>query len=75
LIRRKGHPTYGNRFIGNRKDMEVHDLDNEKTGPDKCKIDEIIKAGNVVIFYPDILDQANKEGLKNCKFCIEEIKR
>ncbi len=26
--------------------LEVHDLDNEQTGPSECQINEIIRAGN-----------------------------
>ncbi len=74
-MRRQGHPTYGNRFIGTRNNMEVHDLDNEQTAPNECQIDEIIRAGYIVIFYPDYLEQAHNEGFDNCAFCIGESKR
>lgn len=57
-------------FLGNKSKMEVHDLHNEKTGPNQCQIDEIIKAGNAVVFSPDTLSQARNEGYDNCRYCI-----
>jgi hypothetical protein len=69
-MRRKGYPIYGNRFIGDRINMEVHDLDNEKTKENECQINKIMRSGNVVIFSPDTLQQALSEGFKKCKKCI-----
>jgi len=62
------------RYLGNSDPdhMEVHDLNNEKP---QCQIDEIIKAGNAVVFNPDTLKQANDEGYDNCAFCIGESER
>jgi len=80
MTRREGEPTLGHRYLGNTNKMEVHDLDNEKTEPHQCQIDEIIEAhnracannrrGRAVIFEPDTLDQAHREGFDNCKYCI-----
>ena len=58
--------------MGNKHKMEVHDLDNEKTGLNQCQIDEIIRAGHAVIFEPDTHSQARREGYDNCKHCIGE---
>ncbi len=55
----------GERYLGNRKTNEVHDLDNEKTN---CQIDEIISAGNDVPF--DSLQAAKNQGHDNCAYCI-----
>jgi hypothetical protein len=55
----------GQRYLGNKNKKEVHDLDNEKT---LCQIDEILKAGNAVPF--NTLDEANRAGYDNCKWCI-----
>jgi hypothetical protein len=41
----RGHMN-GEQYLGNLNKMEVHDLDNEKTGHNQCQIDEIIRAGN-----------------------------
>jgi len=58
------------RFLGNKAKKEVHDLDNEKTGPNQCQIDEIIRAGNAVYFSPDTLAQAHSQGYDNCQWCL-----
>lgn len=70
MARRQGSPTFGHRYVGNKNNMEVHDLDNEKTGQNQCQIDEIIRAGNAVIFTPDTLSQAHSEGYDNCAYCL-----
>jgi len=70
-MRRPGSPTLGKRFVGNTTSKkEVHDLDNEQTGPNECQIDEIIEAGHARTFIPDTLEQAHKEGYDNCAYCI-----
>lgn len=57
------------RYLGNsdKNNMEVHDLENEK---EQCQIDEIIRAGNAVVFTPDTLEQAHKEGYDNGAYCL-----
>jgi len=75
MARRPGSPTYGNRFVGNTNTKEVHDLDNEKTGPNECQIDEIIAARHVVIFSPDTLHQAHISGYDNGKYCLGDSRR
>ena len=70
MARRSGNPTYGNRFVGNTNTLEVHDLDNEKTGGNGCQIDEIIGAGHARVFSPDTLEQAHFKGYDNCDKCI-----
>jgi hypothetical protein len=69
MARRPGSPLYGKRYCGNTNKMEVHDLDNEKTSPSECQIDEIIAAEHAKAFDPDTLDQAHKEGYDNCASC------
>jgi hypothetical protein len=58
-----------NRFVGNKdpNHTEVHDLTNESGN---CQIDEIISAGNGVVFSPDTLDQAHSEDYDNCSWCL-----
>ena len=60
------------RYLGNSDPdhMEVHDLENEDTSPNACQIDEIIEAGNAVVFDPDTLEQAHDERYDNCAYCI-----
>jgi hypothetical protein len=75
-MRRYGYPINGKRFVGNTTEKkEVHDLDNEKTAPNECQIDEIIRAGHARTFNPDTLDQAHNEGYDNCAYCIGSSKR
>ncbi len=58
-------------YLGNSSPGHiVHDLDNEDTSPNACQIDEIISAGNAVVFDPDTLEQAYSEGYNNCDYCI-----
>ena len=60
------------RFLGNSSPthMEVHDLWAEDKRPHACQIDEIIDAGNAVVFDPDTLEQAHSERYDNCAYCI-----
>lgn len=58
----------GERYLGNTNKMEVHDLDNEKTAPNQCQIDEIIRAGNDRPY--NSLATAHNAGYDNCKWCI-----
>lgn len=60
-------PFNRKRFIGNKLTKEVHDCYMERIG--LCKIDEI-KDENVITFKPDTLEQAKKEGYKNCYHCL-----
>ncbi len=55
------------RYLGNTNKMEVHDLNNEQP---QCQINEIIAAGHAVVFAPDSLEQAHREGFDNCAWCI-----
>lgn len=62
-----GHMN-GEQYLGNVNKMEVHDLDNEKTGANQCQIDEIIRAGNDRPF--NSLATAYASGYDNCAWCI-----
>lgn len=70
MARRPGPPLYGNRYCGNTHTEQVHDLDNENTGPAGCQIDEIIAAKHARTFDPDTLEQAHIERYYNCAYCI-----
>ena len=61
------HRPYNKRYLGNVHKMEVHDLKNEQP---QCQIDEIVRAGHAVVFTPDTLEQAHKEGFDNGAYCI-----
>lgn len=60
----------GKRYLGNKNKKEVHDLDGEDTSASGCQIDEIIRAGNAVTFYPDTLAEAHSQGYDNCAKCL-----
>jgi hypothetical protein len=58
----------GEQYLGNVDKMEVHDLDNEKAGPNQCQIDEIIRAGHDRPFTT--LAAARAAGHDNCYWCL-----
>jgi hypothetical protein len=58
----------GERYLGNTSKTEVHDLDNEQTGANKCQIDEIIRAGPDKPFTS--LSAAHGAGYDNCAYCL-----
>jgi hypothetical protein len=55
----------GEQYLGNTHKMEVHDLDNERTG---CQIDEIITAKHDKPY--NSLSAAHTDGYDNCAYCI-----
>lgn len=61
---------YSQRYLGNTKKKEVHDLEKEKTN---CQIDEIVAAGNDKPFAT--LTAAHAAGYDNCKWCLGGSKR
>ncbi|WFB36811.1 hypothetical protein P3T73_03420 [Kiritimatiellota bacterium B12222] len=63
---------YGQRYLGNSNEKEVHDLENEAG---VCQIDEIIQADHAVRFNPDSLNEAKRNGYDNCHWCIGNSKR
>jgi hypothetical protein len=67
-----GHMN-GERYLGNVGKMEVHDLDNEKTGANQCQIDEIIRAGNDRPFTS--LQAAHAAGHDDCAYCLGGSRR
>ena len=72
MRRYTGHMN-GEQYLGNINKMEVHDLDNEKTGANQCQIDEIIRAGNDRPFMS--LSSAHAAGYDNCTYCLGSSKR
>lgn len=73
MSRRHTGNMHGERYLGNKKKLEVHDLDNERTGANQCQIDEIINAGNDRPF--NTLSEAYAAGYDNCAYCIGGSKR
>ena len=58
----------GEQFCGDKSKTKVHDLDQENP---KCKIDEIISAGNEVPFKK--LSDAFREGYESCPYCKRTV--
>jgi len=56
----------GEKFLGNTKTNEVHDLTREKL---QCRIDEIVFNEQEKPF--STLDKAHGNGYKDCQYCIE----
>lgn len=63
----------GEQYLGNTSKMEVHDLDNEKTGANQCQINEIIRAGHDRPFTS--LAGAHGAGHDNCAYCLGSSSR
>lgn len=70
MARRYRGNMRGEQYLGNSSPskMEVHDLDNEKTGAFQCQIDEIINAGHDRPY--NTLQAARAAGYDNCAYCI-----
>lgn len=70
MARRYRGNMNGERYCGNTKKKEAHDLDEEQTN---CQIDEIIKAGHDKPFAT--LPEAQAAGYDNCQYCLGGSKR
>jgi len=70
MARRYTGNMNGERFLANANPskLEVHDLDNEKTGWNQCQINEIIGAGHDRPY--NSLVEAHASGYDNCAYCI-----
>lgn len=68
MARRYSGNMNGERYLGNRNKMELHDLDNEQTGPNGCQIDEIIAAGHDVPFNSP--QEAKAAGFDRGHYCL-----
>jgi hypothetical protein len=64
MARRTSGNMNGQRYLGNQRSREVHDLDNESG---RCQIDSIIAAKNDVPFI--FLHTAHADGYDNCSHC------
>ncbi len=75
MARRYSGRMNGERYLANTSasKREVHDLDNEKTGPNQCQIDEIIRARNEKP-YND-LNSAHRDGFDDCAYCLPNSRR
>ena len=55
----------GEKFLGNKRKLEIHDLDNEKS---LCLVNNIIFANQEIPF--NSLSEAQKQRYENCSYCI-----
>ncbi len=65
MTRRLTPPLNGARYCGNTNEMEVHDLDNEKSS---CQIDKIIAGGHARPYHS--VESAHTAGYDNCHWCL-----
>lgn len=68
MARRTAGNMNGEKFLGNKKKLEVHDLDKEDTNVNGCQIDEIIRAGNDKPYTS--LAAAKNDDYDNCAKCL-----
>jgi hypothetical protein len=57
----------GERYLGDKKKKEVHDLEHETP---ECKIEGIVRAENDIAFRT--IDDAHDQGYSNCPHCVDE---
>ena len=55
------------RYLGDESTMLVHKLEKENNA---CDIEEIIAKENAVVFSPDKLNEAHRQGYNNCEYCL-----
>lgn len=60
----------GEKYLGNKRKLELHDLDNEKS---LCLVNNIIFAKHDVPF--NSLYEARKQQYENCTYCIGNLNR
>ena len=60
----------GEKYLGNKRKLEIHDLDNEKS---LCLVNNIVFAKQDVPF--NSLNEARKQQYKNCSYCIGNLNR
>lgn len=68
MARRKKGNMNGEQYLGNTDKMEVHDLDNEKTGKNECQVDEITDAAHDKPYTT--LKAAHDDGYEDCDYCL-----
>jgi hypothetical protein len=72
MVRRSEPPFDGRRYVGDKRQRLVHDLDREARDIRGCRILEIMLP-DVVVFEPDTLREAYRCGFDFCPSCIGEV--
>ncbi|UCH78633.1 MAG: hypothetical protein JSU81_01400 [Candidatus Coatesbacteria bacterium] len=71
MVRRRDPPFNGHRYVGDKRNRLVHDLDREARGLRGCRVVNIL-VHDVVTFEPDTLREAYRRGYDFCPCCIGE---
>ena len=71
MVRRNEPPFDGRRYVGDKRQRLVHDLDHEARDVRGCRISDIGLA-DVVTFEPDTLREAYRRGFDYCPCFIGE---
>jgi hypothetical protein len=71
MVRRNEPPFDGRRYVGDKRQQIVHDLDREACSIRGCRITNI-QSADVVTFEPDTLREAYRRGFDFCPSCIGE---
>lgn len=71
MVRRSEPPFDGRRYVGDKRQQIVHDLDREACSIRGCRITNI-QSADVVTFEPDTLREAYRRGFDFCPSCIGE---
>jgi hypothetical protein len=58
-----------NRWLGDKRSMVVHDLDNVG---DRCEIDDLMASEKFLAFGPDVLAEARNRCFHACPVCVSE---
>lgn len=58
-----------NRWLGDKRSMAVHDLDNPR---DLCAIDDLISSEKFLAFGPDLLAEARNRCFHPCPNCATD---
>jgi hypothetical protein len=72
MVRRSEPPFNGRRYIGDKGQQLVHDLEREARDVRGCRISDI-ELSDVVTFEPDTLREAYRRGFDYCPRCIGEM--
>jgi hypothetical protein len=58
-----------NQWLGDKRSMRVHDLDNTVDG---CELDDLMASEKFLAFGPDLLAEARNRCFHPCPHCVTE---
>jgi hypothetical protein len=56
-----------NQWLGDKRNMRVHDLDNTADG---CELDDLLASEKFLAFGPDLLAEARNRCFRPCPHCV-----